>query len=42
MNTPGQSATNWSWRISSGALSSERAARLRRLAVLTGRAEPAP
>ena len=41
MNTPGQAATNWSWRVSSGALSPERAARLRRLAVLTGRAAPA-
>jgi 4-alpha-glucanotransferase len=41
MNTPGQAVTNWSWRISSGALSPERAARLRRLAVLTGRVAPA-
>jgi 4-alpha-glucanotransferase len=41
MNTPGQADTNWSWRVSSGALSPESAARLQRLVLLTGRAAPA-
>ena len=36
MNTPGAEG-NWSWRLPAGALTRENAARLRRLAVLTGR-----
>ena len=42
MNTPGQAATNWSWRVPPGALTPESATRIRRLGVLTGRAEPEP
>ncbi len=41
MNTPGKGAGNWSWRAVDGALTSERAERLRRLARMTGRAAPA-
>ena len=39
MNTPGQAADNWSWRLPSDALSDDIAARLRRLAEITGRVE---
>jgi 4-alpha-glucanotransferase len=38
MNTPGAESDNWSWRLLAGTLTHERAAKLRRLAVLTGRA----
>jgi 4-alpha-glucanotransferase len=38
MNTPGEEEHNWSWRLAPGALRSEHAAKLRKLAVLTGRA----
>jgi 4-alpha-glucanotransferase len=38
MNTPGQSAGNWSWRAAADALRGEEARRLGRLARLTGRA----
>ncbi|HET8798046.1 MAG TPA: 4-alpha-glucanotransferase [Thermoanaerobaculia bacterium] len=37
MNTPGEDENNWSWRVGAGALTSEHAERLRKLAVLTGR-----
>jgi 4-alpha-glucanotransferase len=37
MNTPGAEAGNWSWRLPAGALTREDAARLRKLAMLTGR-----
>lgn len=38
MNTPGAEQHNWSWRVKAGALTHESAARLKRLATLTGRA----
>lgn len=38
MNTPGRAAGNWAWRARSEDFTPERAARLRRLAELTGRA----
>jgi 4-alpha-glucanotransferase len=37
MNTPGEEKHNWSWRLPPGALRSEHATKLRRLAMLTGR-----
>lgn len=37
MNTPGAEENNWSWRLPAGALTREMAAKLRRLAALTGR-----
>jgi len=37
MNTPGAEKNNWSWRLELGALSHEHAARLRRLAEISGR-----
>jgi 4-alpha-glucanotransferase len=37
MNTPGRGEGNWSWRLQAGQLTSEHAARLRRLARETGR-----
>jgi 4-alpha-glucanotransferase len=37
MNHPGAEHDNWSWRVAGGALTSEHAARLRRLAVVSGR-----
>jgi 4-alpha-glucanotransferase len=37
MNTPGAENGNWSWRLPAGALTREDAARLRKLALLTGR-----
>jgi 4-alpha-glucanotransferase len=37
MNTPGAERGNWSWRLRAGSLTHENAARLRRLATLTGR-----
>jgi 4-alpha-glucanotransferase len=37
MNTPGRAAGNWAWRARSEDFTPERAARLRRLAELTGR-----
>jgi 4-alpha-glucanotransferase len=37
MNTPGAEHDNWSWRLPAGALTREDAARLRKLAALTGR-----
>jgi 4-alpha-glucanotransferase len=37
MNTPGANHDNWSWRLYPGVLTSDQAAGLRRLAVLTGR-----
>ena len=41
MNRPGDGDDNWSWRYLPGALTREHAERLRRLAELTGRAQPA-
>jgi len=38
MNVPGRTGANWDWRAAKDAFSPERAARLRRLATLTGRA----
>jgi 4-alpha-glucanotransferase len=38
MNVPGRTGANWDWRAAKDAFSPERAARLRRLAALTGRA----
>jgi 4-alpha-glucanotransferase len=38
MNVPGRAGQNWDWRAAKDAFSPERAARLRRLATLTGRA----
>ncbi|MDP9192067.1 MAG: 4-alpha-glucanotransferase [Acidobacteriota bacterium] len=38
MNTPGAETGNWTWRLPAGALTREDAARLRKLAVITGRA----
>ena len=38
MNRPGAHLDNWSWRVAAGALTRERADRLRRLAEITGRA----
>lgn len=38
MNTPGRAAGNWAWRARSEDFTPELAARLRRLAELTGRA----
>jgi 4-alpha-glucanotransferase len=38
MNTPGAEKGNWTWRLPAGALTREDAARLRKLATLTGRA----
>lgn len=38
MNTPGAETGNWTWRLSPGALTREDAARLRKLATITGRA----
>jgi 4-alpha-glucanotransferase len=37
MNTPGAESDNWTWRLPAGALTREDAARLRKLAALTGR-----
>ena len=37
MNRPGDSEENWSWRLLPGALTAEHAARMRRLAEITGR-----
>ena len=37
MNVPGKAAGNWSWRADKGAFTEDAAARLRRLAELTGR-----
>ncbi|HEU4887282.1 MAG TPA: 4-alpha-glucanotransferase [Thermoanaerobaculia bacterium] len=37
MNTPGDEKGNWTWRLAGGALTREDAARLRKLATLTGR-----
>ncbi len=37
MNTPGAEENNWSWRVPPGVLTHETAARLRRLATVTGR-----
>jgi 4-alpha-glucanotransferase len=37
MNTPGEEENNWTWRLPSGALRSEHATKLRKLAALTGR-----
>jgi 4-alpha-glucanotransferase len=37
MNTPGAETGNWTWRLPAGALTREDAARLRKLATLTGR-----
>ena len=39
MNTPGVARGNWAWRATPGALTAERAERLKRLAALTGRVE---
>lgn len=41
MNTPGQDRGNWVWRAEAEGFTGERAARLKRLARLTGRAMPA-
>lgn len=41
MNTPAEPAGNWGWRAAENAFGAEDAARLRRLAVLTGRCAPA-
>jgi 4-alpha-glucanotransferase len=41
MNRPGDGDDNWSWRYMPGALTREHAERLRGLAELTGRAQPA-
>ncbi|MGE5175902.1 MAG: 4-alpha-glucanotransferase [Hyphomicrobiales bacterium] len=41
MNRPSSADGNWDFRIAPGALTAERAARLRRLAELSGRAKPA-
>ena len=38
MNRPGDPQHNWSWRFDGGALTHEHAARLRKLAEITGRA----
>lgn len=38
MNTPGAEEHNWSWRLPPGALTAEHADKLRKLAILTGRA----
>jgi 4-alpha-glucanotransferase len=38
MNTPGAEDGNWLWRLAAGALTRESAAKLRKLATLTGRA----
>jgi len=38
MNTPGAEEHNWSWRLAPGALTSEHAEQLHKLATLTGRA----
>ena len=38
MNTPSKTRGNWAWRLRGEALTAERAARLRRLAILSGRA----
>jgi 4-alpha-glucanotransferase len=40
MNTPGRGAGNWSWRLESGQLTSDHAARLRELARATRRDRP--
>ncbi len=37
MNTPAVAQGNWAWRAGSADFTAERAARLRRLAELTGR-----
>jgi 4-alpha-glucanotransferase len=37
MNTPGEERGNWTWRLRSGSLTKEHAARLRRLAKVSGR-----
>ncbi|MGE5276080.1 MAG: 4-alpha-glucanotransferase [Acidobacteriota bacterium] len=42
MNTPAEAAGNWRWRAPGWAFRPEDAARLRRMAVLTGRFRPAP
>jgi 4-alpha-glucanotransferase len=41
MNVPGRIGANWDWRATVDAFSPDLAARLRRLAALTGRAAPA-
>ena len=41
MNVPGRAGANWDWRATVDAFSPDIAARLRRLAALTGRAAPA-
>jgi len=41
MNVPGRAGANWDWRATADAFSHDLAARLRHLAVLTGRASPA-
>jgi 4-alpha-glucanotransferase len=38
MNTPGAEQHNWSWRLQAGALTHESAAKLKKLATITGRA----
>ncbi len=40
MNTPGRAADNWSWRLTAEQLDGDDAAGLRRLAEITGRADP--
>ncbi len=42
MNTPAVPADNWTWRAPDGVLRPDDAARLRRMAVLTGRMKPEP
>jgi 4-alpha-glucanotransferase len=42
LNTPGRSRGNWTWRLREGALTEALAARLRRLAEVTGRLAAAP
>ena len=37
MNTPGEEENNWTWRVAPGALGSEHASKLHKLAALTGR-----
>jgi 4-alpha-glucanotransferase len=41
MNVPGRAGANWDWRATVDAFSPDLAARVRRLAALTGRAAPA-
>jgi 4-alpha-glucanotransferase len=42
MNRPGDSEENWAWRLLPGTLTPRIGARLRRLAVITGRVKPEP